>query len=133
MSVKIKKYIDIKAANDDTIEAANIELLTRVTAQAKSLSPVDTGSLKNSIMWKTSKMSGGHSGGNTLSEIVTNKHDGIVGSATEYAVYQEFGTRNQPGKPFLRPAILIEFFGLDALETMARFSKSKMKEKRTRG
>ena len=55
--------------------------------RAKSYSPVDTGRLRNSIEH--------HMEGNDTVVIETN---------VEYAIYQEMGTRNQSGTPFLRPA-----------------------------
>jgi HK97 gp10 family phage protein len=56
-------------------------------AQAKSRAPVDTGALRNSI---TGTMTG-----ETEGEVSTNQ---------EYAPHQEWGTRFQPGTPFMRPA-----------------------------
>lgn len=63
----------------------------RVEAAAKRYAPVDTGRLRSSIQ-------------NSLSRDA----DGLVakvGTDVEYALYQEMGTRHQPGTPFLRPAL----------------------------
>lgn len=59
--------------------------------EAKDLAPIDTGTLINSINRSVISREG----------LVA----GIVGTNTEYAIHQEFGTVYQPGKAFLRPAL----------------------------
>ena len=66
--------------------------LAVLESDAKIEAPVDTGRLRSSIGSQVVRGLG--------SEIV-----GKVGSAVEYASYQEFGTRYQPGKAFLRPSL----------------------------
>lgn len=74
------------------IEKALSQLIRKtgfsIEARAKTLCPVDTGRLRNSI---------------------TTRIDGplkvTVGTNVEYAQYQEFGTRHQKGKPFMTPAV----------------------------
>ena len=58
-----------------------------IEAEAKTLAPVDTGLLRNSIQ--------------TNIEAPTKA---TIGTNVEYAPYQEFGTRHQKGKAFLTPA-----------------------------
>ncbi len=94
MEEAIKK-IDAKAVTAIAI---------KVTSQAKDLAPVDKGLLRNSLMWKTSKESGGLTEGQPLTDAVGADNEALVGSSVEYAVYQEFGTRFMAPKPFLRPA-----------------------------
>ena len=72
-------------------EALNIGLIT-LESEAKKLAPVDTGRLRSSIGSEVQRAAG--------SEIV-----GKVGSNLEYASYQEYGTRYQSGKPYLRPSL----------------------------
>jgi HK97 gp10 family phage protein len=60
----------------------------RIEAEAKMLVPVDTGYLRNSI--KTTLDNGGFTAS--------------IGTATEYALFVEFGTSKQPAKPYLTPA-----------------------------
>ena len=57
-----------------------------VTASAVAYAPYDTGILRDSITYKIH------------SDYAT------VGTNTEYAVYQEYGTSKMTGQPFLRPA-----------------------------
>lgn len=89
------KKIDAKAVTAIAI---------KVTSQAKDIAPVDEGLLRNSLMWKTSKESGGLSEGQPLTDTVSADNEALVGSSVEYAVYPEFGTRFMAPKPFLRPA-----------------------------
>ena len=58
-----------------------------IEAHAKTLAPVDTGVLRNSI-----------------TTTVESPTKATVGTNVEYAQYQEFGTRHQKGKAFLTPA-----------------------------
>lgn len=77
-----------------------------VTAQAKNICPVavdNGGRLRSSIMWKTSKESGGNTGDDALSSSAGS--GAIVGTSVEYGVYQEFGTKRMKAQPFLRPAV----------------------------
>jgi len=59
---------------------------------AKKEAPVDTSRLMTSIGSEIIRGPG--------SEII-----GKVGSNVEYASFQEYGTRYQPGKPYLRPTL----------------------------
>ncbi len=101
---EVRSYVQqaIKAVSAGT-EQALLETAVKVTAQAKSLAPIDLGELKGSIMWKTAKADGLHTEGNKLSEPVKGL-SAIVGTATEYGIYQEFGTRKMAPQPFLTPA-----------------------------
>jgi len=54
---------------------------------AKSLAPVDTGRLRDSIFHRV------------------NGFELEFGNDVEYGLYQEFGTRFQPGTPHIRPAL----------------------------
>lgn len=73
------------AAKDLERRALKVERL------AKQLAPVDTGRLRASITHEMGRDAEG------LYE--------LIGSNTEYAIYQELGTRFQTGTPFLRPAL----------------------------
>ena len=60
----------------------------RLKASAKSKAPVDTGFLKNHI-----------------TSSYPDRLEGHVKSEAAYSGYQEYGTRFQTGKPFMRPAL----------------------------
>ena len=123
------------------IQKSMKETLIKVAAQAKSLAPVDLGQLKNSIMWDFNKEEGAlnDSGGektNAKLTLATGKLVGYVGTNLEYAVYQEFGTRNLIAQPYLRPAgesakgvtakAIGEKYGREAMEE--EFKRRKVKK-----
>ncbi len=58
-----------------------------VEGQAKQRAPKDTGALANSIQGR-----------------MTGDTSGEVSVGVSYGVHQEFGTRFQPGTPYMRPA-----------------------------
>lgn len=92
------------------VEAGNLAIAINVTAQSKALAPVDTGQLRNSIMYIAPSLTGGRNdspGKKSSKEItVSPKHGEVyVGANLDHAVYQEFGTRKMAPQPFLRPAI----------------------------
>ena len=73
----------LEIANQAGLTAAAI----LVQGQAKLLCPVDTGRLRNSIVYQVSK------------------DDATIGTDVEYAAYVEFGTRGRKPKSYLRLAI----------------------------
>lgn len=91
-TVKKNDFPKCERIAHDAIEGA-LELVGAQCAKnAKSLAPVDTGTLRNSIDHQMD-------GDDTV----------VVGTNVEYAVYQEFGTSRQPvaangGKGYMRPA-----------------------------
>lgn len=58
-----------------------------IARDAKSLAPVDTGNLKNSISMTGTGL------------------DREVSPTAEYGIYQELGTSTQPAQPYLAPAL----------------------------
>ena len=66
--------------------------LTKIGIKAEAFAakeaPVDTGRLRGSITY------------------LVDDDTMFLGTNVEYAIYQEFGTRYQKGKSFLRPAIM---------------------------
>lgn len=102
-----------------------------VAKEAKSNAPVDLGQLKGSIMWKTQKASGLHTDGARLSEPVKGM-SAIVGTAVEYGVYQEYGTRFMSAKPFLRTAVNIVVGGLALTIAVKKAMYDTVREKLSR-
>lgn len=132
MSIKIIKYGNPDDGSQEGINEGNISLVMRVTAQAKSLTPVDSGTLRGSIMWRVPGKDGGHEEGNVL-ETKPDKDSGLVGTATEYAGYVEFGTRKQQAQPYLRPAITLEVFGPNGMNTLKKEVIEQMKKALSKG
>lgn len=73
-----------------------------IEGNAKSFAPVDTGNLKNSIIATD-----------------TGPLTAIVGTNVEYGIHQEYGTVNQSGQAFMRPAV--ERVRPDYIEAFAKF------------
>jgi HK97 gp10 family phage protein len=102
-----------------------LALVTRVTAQAKALAPVEFGELKNSIMGRVvEKDIGFNEGGvKTAGNKLTDRAkpgEGYVGSNLLHAIYNEFGTRKMAAQPFLRPAIAGEANGSSVARTVKK-------------
>lgn len=76
------------------MEDATIKALTKIGAKAetyaKGYAPVDTGRLRNSIMF----------------EVNSSEMDVSLGSEIFYSVFQELGTRKMKAHPFLKPAMM---------------------------
>ena len=135
--IKVIKHGDAKAAVREGTKAGMIECAIRIVSQAKSWAPKQSGRLTNSIMWKSSNKSGGlnSDGGSKAEGLQTTpgEMEVVVGSNVEYSTYQEFGTRNMPPQPFLRPAIAIHGYGADAQQTMKKRAEENMKGKLQEG
>ena len=135
--IKVIKHGDAKAAVKEGTKAGMIECAIKVVSQAKAITPVQQGRLRNSIMWKSSDKEGGlNNGGGEKAQALESKAgdmDVLVGSNVEYSTYQEFGTRNMPPQPFLRPSIAIHGYGKDAAETMKKRAQEVMKGKLEEG
>jgi len=97
-------------------EAGIAAIAASVASEASSQAPVDKGRLRDSIVWKTSKQGSGDVQG--VPE--PKELEGYVGSALDYAVYQEFGTRYMRPQPYLRPAIAIKALGMNGANVMIK-------------
>lgn len=69
-----------------------------IVTMAKSLAPVDTGTLRDSIRWEVTEIDGKAGIVIVADPIQDRAPDG-------YAVFIEFGTSINPPQPFLTPAI----------------------------
>lgn len=110
MSVEMTKFGDVPKAIQEGNDKTLLIMVARVTAQAKSLAPVNLGQLRNSIMGRVEKqdvgfnVGGGKQAPSEITEIA-KQGEGYVGSNLLHAIYNEFGTRKMAAQPFLRPAI----------------------------
>ncbi len=91
-------------------EISNLMIGAAIASQAKLLAPVDYGQLRNSL-----------SASNTSRTEMLNNMEGekaealdtqglkddevYVGSNSDHAIFQEYGTVKQPAQPYLRPAM----------------------------
>ena len=88
ISVQVKSRIPaVRAAVQAKAGLAIAKAAHDIEAQAKTMAPVDTGLLKNSIRAE---------GDGTSWQVV---------SPVDYSVYQEFGTRSTPARPYMLPAL----------------------------
>ena len=135
MSVTVTSYVpSVIKANAEGTRKGMWEIAVKVAAQAKLLSPValvNGGLLRNSIMVKTKGKIAKHDGGPVLTTS-TSEDEVIVGTATEYAVYQEYGTRKMVAQPFLRPAVDIYTNGTKGKDAMEKAMYNSVREKLAR-
>ena len=88
ISVQVKSRIPaVRAAVQAKAGLVIAKAAHDIEAQAKTRAPVDTGLLKNSIRAE---------GDGTSWQVV---------SPVAYSVYQEFGTRHTPARPYMLPAL----------------------------
>lgn len=85
--VEVNNIKEAKAISDQSIKRALEQCGAMWETTAKSIAPVDTGRLRNSIKHKAE-----------------GKDTEVVETNVEYAIYQEVGTRNQSGTPFIKPS-----------------------------
>jgi HK97 gp10 family phage protein len=114
--VQRTRNIFAKAGGLEGLKAAIVQTAIKIVGQASANAAVKTGTLRNSIMWSKGWSSdsfgfprdGGFSpavGGGQSSKIdAPDGIEAVVGSNVEYAIDQEFGTRNKAAQPYLRPA-----------------------------
>jgi HK97 gp10 family phage protein len=100
-----------------------------VSNEAKEIAPKKSRRLANSIMYQVEGITdGGFNDGSgekarTQDRLTTSprKGEAYVGTNLEYAPYQEYGTRFQRGRAFLRPAMQIILQPGNALQIVASY------------
>ena len=86
--VVFNRFGDIAEALQPRAEAIVAKVAHDVEAIAKSLAPVDTGALENSI--RAMRLAQGH---------------WVIAPTVDYGIYLELGTRHMPAQPYLFPAL----------------------------
>ena len=131
VSAKRTKYGDPKKAVKMASDMTALELGVRIASQAKLLSPVDQGQLRNSLsassLTETKLLN--ESEGEKADAIDTaglKQGEVFVGGNSDHAVYQEYGTIKMVAKPFLRPSTESIIDQKSAGEIMARYSSEQM-------
>lgn len=101
------------------------EATYKVQGTAKDLAPVYPSPKAN-----PRNIIPGRVGGRLMGSISTrfNKRGqfGMVFTNVEYAIYQEYGTRYQPGTPFMRPAMRIERAGINS--SMKKYLREQLRK-----
>lgn len=85
--IEMNELLSAKELAEESIARALEQCGALWETNAKQLSPVDTGRLRNSI-----------------EHHAENETTMVVETDVEYAVYQEMGTRYQSGTPFIKPS-----------------------------
>lgn len=103
---------DIAEALDTSMDKGLLEgaqaVKAAMKAQIQANGQVDTGNLEASIYVKTDDYSDypGDASEDLLPEVeAPGEHTAVVTSAADYAIYQDYGTRFQPARPFMEPAM----------------------------
>ena len=138
--IEIIRNGNINKIFDDANIKSALELAIKITTEAKSLAPVAEkhgGRLRNSIMYKTNKESGGFndsSGENSQAKINVNpkEAEAFVGFNLLYGIYQEYGTRKMAPQPFFRPAIAI-WSGQKAVDVIKKIHDEELRGKLKEG
>ena len=125
MSVTLTKFGNPLKGIADGVAAGNLELVVLAVSEAKALAPKgETLFLTNSITWKTPDQAGTGEAGSLA--VIPKKGEAYYGTAVEYGIYQEFGTRKMAPQPYLRPAAEITK-GADRLVVLAKINEENMK------
>lgn len=111
---------------------SGFELGLQIHANAVAAAPVDFGALRNSLMVVSNEREAGFNSqpgesapSSAKVDVNLKENEVAVGTNIDYATYQEFGTRNMPAQPFLRPAGLV-VRGATAQEIFKKFGKAAM-------
>ena len=126
------KYGDVKTAVANGKEISNLMIGAAIASQAKLLAPVDYGQLRNSLSASNTSRTEmlNNMAGEKAEALDTQglKDDEVyVGSNSDHAIFQEYGTVKQPAQPYLRPAMeavvqrktpaeIFEKYGREAME-----------------
>ena len=131
VDVKRTKYGNVKSAVADGKAISNLMIGAAIASQAKLLAPVDYGQLRNSL-----------SASNTSRTEMLNNMEGekaealdtqglkddevYVGSNSDHAIFQEYGTVKQPAQPYLRPAMEAVVQRKTPAEIFAKYGREAM-------
>jgi HK97 gp10 family phage protein len=104
------KYGNVKTAVANGKGISNLMIGAAIASQAKLLAPVDYGQLRNSLSASNTSRTEmlNNMSGEKAEALDTQglKDDEVyVGSNSDHAIFQEYGTVKQPAQPFLRPAM----------------------------
>ena len=110
VNAKRTKYGNVKTAVANGKEISNLMIGAAIASQAKLLAPVDMGQLRNSLSASNTSRTEmlNNMAGEKAEALDTQglKDDEVyVGSNSDHAIFQEYGTVKQPAQPYLRPAM----------------------------
>ena len=104
------KYGNVKTAVANGKGISNLMIGAAIASQAKLLAPVDYGQLRNSLSasnLRETKLLNNMEGekADALDTQGLKDDEVYVGSNSDHAIFQEYGTVRQPAQPYLRPAM----------------------------
>lgn len=98
----------VKLISERVISESVFEIALVVEGQAKLLAPVDLGRLRGSITVQMRDRGTEPDGPVEQGDVIqkpTDENVAFVGTAVDYAEFQEFGTVKMNAQPYLRPAL----------------------------
>ena len=110
VNVQRTKHGNVKTAVANGKEISNLMIGAAIASQAKLLAPVDYGQLRNSLSasnLRETKLLNNMEGekADALDTQGLKDDEVYVGSNSDHAIFQEYGTVKQPAQPYLRPAM----------------------------
>ena len=125
------KHGNVKTAVANGKEISNLMIGAAIASQAKLLAPVDYGQLRNSLsasnISKTVMLN--NMAGEKAEPLDTQglENDEVyVGSNSDHAIFQEYGTVKQPAQPYLRPAMEAVVQRKTPAEIFAKYGREAM-------
>ena len=133
MTAERLKYGDPKKAVKAGVTVSNLSIGVAIASQAKLLSPVDLGQLRNSLSAsniKETKLLNNMKGEQAEPLETTGLKEGevYVGSNSDHNIYQEYGTIKQPAQPYLRPSAELVIGKKEPAEIIAKYCREQMEE-----
>jgi HK97 gp10 family phage protein len=138
VDVKRTRYGNVKSAVADGKAVSNLMIGAAIASQAKLLAPVDYGQLRNSLSASNTAKT------ELLNNMPGEKADALdtqglkddevyVGSNSDHAIFQEYGTVKQPAQPYLRPAMEAIVQRKEPAEIFAKYGREAMERELKRG
>ena len=125
------KYGNVKTAVANGKEISNLMIGAAIASQAKLLAPVDYGQLRNSLSasnLRETKLLNNMEGekADALDTQGLKDDEVYVGSNSDHAIFQEYGTVRQPAQPYLRPAMEAVVQRKTPAEIFAKYGREAM-------
>ena len=131
VNVQRTKYGNVKTAVANGREISNLMIGAAIASQAKLLAPVDYGQLRNSLSASNTSRT------EMLNNMAGEKAEALetqglkddetyVGSNSDHAIFQEYGTVKQPAQPYLRPAMEAIVQRKEPAEIFAKYGREAM-------
>ena len=131
VEAKRTRYGNVKSAVANGKAISNLMIGAAIASQAKLLAPVDYGQLRNSLSASnTSKTEMLNNMAGEKAEALDTQglkeDETYVGSNSDHAIFQEYGTVKQPAQPYLRPAMEAIVQRKEPAEIFAKYGSEAM-------